>query len=109
MNPRTSLLLPFLAEDVFARVLHALALVGLGRAEPADLGRDLPDLLLVDAGDQDLGRLRRPDRDLQVLALQRRTIADAGDFQLLLVALGDAGDQVVHQRARRAPHRARAF
>src|SRR5215218_5108828 len=86
------LLLAFLAEDVFACVLHALALVGLGRPERADFCRDLPDLLLVDARDHDLGRLRRHDRDalgdridhvmaiaerdLQVLALQRRTIAD---------------------------------
>src|SRR5204862_4012101 len=109
----------------FALVLHALALVGLGRAERADLGRDLSDPLLVDAAHQDLGRPRRRDRDafrdridhvvavaerdLQVLALQRGAVADAGDLELLLEALGNAGDEVVHQRARGAPHRARAL
>src|SRR5215213_8111730 len=90
------LLLAFLAEDVFASILHALALVGLRRTERADFGGNLADLLLVDARDHDLGRLRRRDRDafrnriehlmtvterdLQVLALQRRAIADAGDL-----------------------------
>src|SRR6266571_470068 len=58
-----SLLLAFLAEDVFARVFDALALVGLGRPEIADLGRHLAHLLLVDAGDHDLGRARRGDLD----------------------------------------------
>src|SRR5712671_4812353 len=119
------LLLAFLAEDVFACVFDALALVGLGPAETADLGRDLADLLTVDPGDDDLGRLRRRDRDagrdridhvmavaerdLQILALHRRAIADAGDLELPLAALGDAGDQVGDQRARGAPHRARAL
>src|SRR5579885_764036 len=56
-------LLAFLAEDVLAGVLHALALVGLRRTETAQLGGNLADLLLVDAGDDDLGRLRRRDRD----------------------------------------------
>src|SRR5258708_3665387 len=90
-----SFLLPFLAEDVLVRILHALALVGLRRPVGPDLGRDLADLLLVDAGDDDLGRLRGRDldagrnrivdlvavaeRELQVLALDRRAIADAGD------------------------------
>src|SRR6185503_7045164 len=119
------LLLAFLAEDVFARVLHALALVRLGRPERADFGRDLADFLLVDAGDQDLGRFRRSnrdpfrdridhvvavaERDLQVLALQRGAEADAGDLELLLEALGDAGDEVGDERARGAPHRARTL
>src|SRR5262249_47042564 len=58
-----SLLLAFLAEDVLVRIPDALALVRLGRPEVADLGRHLPDLLLVDAGDDDLGRPRRGDRD----------------------------------------------
>ena len=43
-----------LAADVLARVAHALALVGLGLAQLADVGGDLADLLLVDA--------RRPSR-----------------------------------------------
>ena len=37
------LLLAFLAEDELARVLHALALVGLGAAIVADLGSHLAD------------------------------------------------------------------
>src|SRR3569832_1594516 len=57
------LLLTFLAEDVFAGVLHALALIGFRTAEAADFGGHLADLLLVDAGDDDFGRLRRCDRD----------------------------------------------
>src|SRR5690349_2912024 len=44
-------------------VAHALALVRLGRAVGADLGRDLPDLLLVDALDDDFRLLRRLDLD----------------------------------------------
>src|SRR6185369_128902 len=59
----SSLLLAFLAEDVFAGILHALALVGFGRTVAADFGGHLADLLLVDAGDHDLGRLRRRDGD----------------------------------------------
>src|SRR6185369_15562796 len=88
-------------------------------------GGHLADPLLVRPGDGDFGRLRRHDRDpfrdridhvmavaelqLQVLALHRRAIADAGDLELLFEALGDAGDQVVDQRPRRAPLRARAL
>src|SRR5262249_30666018 len=115
-----SFLLAFLAEDVLACVFDALALVGLRRPERADLGRDLPDLLLVDSGHYDLGRSRRrdcdalgdriahvvaePERDLQVLALHGGTIADAADFEALLESLGHAGDQIVDERARQAPH-----
>src|SRR5437899_8645261 len=58
-----SFLLAFLAEDVLARVFHALALVRLRRPERADLGRHLPDFLPVDPGDHDFGRPRRHDRD----------------------------------------------
>src|SRR5262245_101242 len=57
------LFLSFLAEDVLVGVFHALALVGLGRTESTDLGGDVPDLLLVDASDHDLGRFRRHNRD----------------------------------------------
>src|ERR1700676_151794 len=57
------LLLALLAEDELARVSDALALIGLGRPVVADIGRDLADLLLVDAGHHDLGRLRRHDGD----------------------------------------------
>src|SRR5471032_992515 len=53
------LLLAFLAEDVFAHVFHAFALVGLGRTVAANFGGNLADFLLVDSGNRDLGRLRR--------------------------------------------------
>src|SRR5690606_11202766 len=43
------LLLAFLAPDLFARVAHALALVGLRRTQLADDGGDLTDRLLVGA------------------------------------------------------------
>src|SRR6266576_5764724 len=92
-----SFLLAFLAEDVFARVLDALALVGFGLSESADFGGDVADLLLVDAGDDDLGRLGHRDGDalrdrvndivavaeldLKVLALHGGAIADAGDLE----------------------------
>src|SRR5512146_1504601 len=122
---RPLLLLPFLAEDVLVGVLDALALVGLGRTESADFGGHVPDLLLVDAGDHDLGRLWRRDRDalgnweidvvreaelqLQGLALHGGAIADAGDLQPLFETFGHARHDVGDQRARRAPHRARAL
>src|ERR1700709_656058 len=110
------LLLAFLAEDKFIGILHALALVGLRRTVAADLGGDLADALDIVAVDDDLGRLRHRDRDafrdriddvvavaerqLEVLALQRGAIADAGDLELLLETLGDAGDQIGHLRTR---------
>src|ERR1700722_14199683 len=117
------LLLALLAEDELARILDALALVGLGRPVVADIRRHLADLLLVDAGHHDLDRLRGHDgdaignrmddvvavaeRDLQVLALHARPIADAGDLQPPLEALADAGDQIGDQRPRGAPQGAR--
>src|SRR6202162_6164658 len=104
------LLLALLAEDELARIFDALALVGLGRPVVADIRRHLADLLLVDAGHHDLGRLRRHDgdavgnrmddvmavaeSDLQVLALHARPIAHAGDLQLPLEALGNASHQI---------------
>src|SRR6516225_12214186 len=50
---RASLLLTFLAVNIFAAIANALALVGLGGAGGADFRGELPDLLLVDAGDLD--------------------------------------------------------
>src|SRR5258705_7486920 len=88
-----SLLLAFLAEDVFARVFDALALVRLRLAEGTDYRGDVSDLLAIDAGNDNLGGLAHGDRDalrnrihdvvaiaeldLQVLALQRGAITDA--------------------------------
>jgi len=42
------------------------------------------------------------ERELQVLALQRGAVTDAGDLELLLETLGDALDQVGDLRARGA-------
>src|SRR5690606_30957743 len=97
------LLLAFLADNPLAGILHALALVGFRAAILADLGGDLANDLLVDAGHDDFGRLRHSDRDafgrliddimaeakreLQVLALHRRTVADAVDLELPLEAV----------------------
>src|SRR6266581_856985 len=116
-------LLAFLAEDELVRILDALALVRLRLAERPDFGRRLPDLLRIDPGDDDLGRLRHHDRDtlrnriddivriaelqLQILALQGGTIAHPADLELALVALGDALDQLGHQGAIGPPHGAR--
>ena len=52
------LLLAFLAEDEFASVLDALALVGLGAAVIADFSSGLTNFLLVGARDDYFGRLR---------------------------------------------------
>src|SRR5690606_10891681 len=120
-----SLLLAFLAEDVFAGVLHALALIGFRLAIAADLRCNLANPLLVDAGNHDFGRLRALDVDafrdriehfvaeteveLQVLALDRRTVANAVNFKRLREAFGHAVDEVLHQRAGQTPHRASAL
>src|SRR5215475_2021656 len=122
---RPLLLLPFLAEDVIVCVFHALALVRLRRAVTADLGSDLADFLLVDAGHDDFGRLRCGDRNafrdreiyvvrkaelqLQAFALDCSAESDAGDLESFLEAFGHARHEVGNQRARRAPHRARAL
>src|SRR5690606_36189527 len=47
-------LLGFLPEDLLVGILHALALVGFGRTEAADVGRQLTDLALVRPADDDL-------------------------------------------------------
>src|SRR5579862_2548237 len=57
------LLLRFFEHDGLARIAHALALVGLGGLDVADLGRDAAHQLLVDAADHDLGLRRRRHLD----------------------------------------------
>src|SRR6266481_2306570 len=117
------LLLAFLADDEFLLVLDALALVGLRLAEGADLGRNLADPLLVGTRNGDRGRLLALDRDVrrdrildvvavaqlqhQLLALDRRAVADAVDLQVPAEALGHALHQVARQVAGGAPHHAR--
>src|SRR5258708_24287530 len=116
---RPLFLLAFLAADMLGGVFDALALVGLGLAEGADHRRRLPDPLPIGAGNEDRGRLLAGDLDVagdreddvvavaqlqhQVLALDRRTVSDALDLQVLGEALGHAGDHVVDEGAHRAP------
>src|SRR5579872_1285365 len=57
------LLLALFQRDLLAGVAHAFALVGLGRANVANLGSGLTNLLPVRALDHDLGLARRLDRD----------------------------------------------
>src|SRR6185436_1389318 len=108
-----------LATNHFVAVLDALALVGIGLAETADLGRGLSDLLLVDAGDRDVAGLR-VDRDLDsfrnreadgmrvpelehdLAALDLGAVADADDVELALEALAHALDVVRHERSHEA-------
>src|SRR5258708_5085758 len=113
------LLLAFLAPDRLGRVLDALALVGLGRTQAADLGRKLADLLAVGAGDLNLGRLDRLDLDagrngnldvvaeaelqLQVLGIRLGAKADAVDLEVDGEAVRYAAHHVVREVARRAP------
>jgi hypothetical protein len=52
--------------------------------------------------------VRKAELHLQILALHRGAEADPVDLKFLLEAFGYARDQIVHQRPRRAPMRARA-
>src|SRR5690606_6997689 len=106
-----------------AHLADTFALVRLRRTERADLGSNLADHLLVSARDLDLGRLRRGERDaggrlvddrvrvterqLEILALQRRAVTDADQFQILGEAGRNAGHHVLDVGARGAPHRLR--
>src|SRR6478609_8226055 len=99
-----------LATALLARVANTLALVRVGLAQLADVGRDLTDELLVDAlhreagrvldGEADAGgsldedRVRVSERELEVRALRGDTVTRAVDLHLLLVALGDTEDHV---------------
>src|SRR5690349_19106325 len=119
------LLLAFFAEDVLTAILDALALVRLGLAPAADLGRDLADLLAIDAADLDGVLVGSLDVDAfgnrevhvvavtelkaQVLALGLGAVADAGDLEHLGEAFGHARDEVLHQRTLHAPRGAVAL
>src|SRR4029077_4421504 len=87
------------ALDALAGVADALALVGLGLAELANVGGHLSDELLVEAAHGDAGRLRHlerdagrrldvdrmreADRDLDLLgALRLGAVADADDLEV---------------------------
>src|SRR5205085_6313195 len=105
------LLLAFFAEDVLAAILDPLALVRLGFAPATDLGRDLADLLAIDAADFDRILVGSLDVDAfrnrevhvvaitelqaEVAALRLCAITHAGDLEHLGETFGDAGDQVL--------------
>src|SRR6202035_497000 len=115
---RSYLLAPGLA-DLAAQdlvgVLDALALVGVGPAQPADLGRHLTHLLAVGARDGDavgLGvdldldpgwdvedhRVRVAQGELHLRPLDLGAVADADDVELLDEAGGGALDGVGQER-----------
>src|SRR5438552_5827506 len=104
-----------LAVDDLTQVAHTLALVGLGLAQPPDVGRHLADELLVDTPHGDARRCRNLEGDAfgrvdrhhmaepqgqldAVGTLRRSAVADADDLELLGEPLGDADNHVVHQR-----------
>ena len=75
---------------------------------PDDLDRGLIRRLDLDAfRHRDVDVVAVAELQLQVLALRRGAIADAGDLEHLGEALGHAGDQVLHQRPLHAPEGAR--
>src|SRR5205085_11440647 len=96
-----------------------------GPADGTDLGGGLAGLLRIDADDKDLRLLRGRHRhafgdrvvylvgvaelEIEVPALHRRAVADAGDLQLALVTLSDPGDELGGQRAIGTPHGAGAL
>src|SRR5512138_1087826 len=116
-RPR-SLLLRFLQLDLLTRIAHALALVRLGRTERTDVGSHLSHALHIGAFHDDFrlrrrfdrdafrrdvdDRVRKPERQVQVLALCLGAITDADELELALIALADALDDVRKMRARRA-------
>src|SRR5581483_7732113 len=117
------LLLRFFTDYLLVGVAHAFALVGFGRTERANLRGYLADQLLVGALHHEIRLIRRFDRDavgnrvddrvriaereIQLLALHGGAETDADDGELLLEPLGDAGNHIVRQRARRSRNRAR--
>src|SRR6266545_3922410 len=112
----SSCALAYLAPHVLALVADALALVGLRRPHPANVGGSLADELLVDPLHDDLvrrrhlesnaglglddDRVREADRKLEVASAQCSTVAHALDLEALLEALRHTLDHVRDQRAR---------
>src|SRR5690606_14639211 len=107
-----------LADDALAVVAHSLALVWFGFARRADLGGELPHLLLVDPGDFDAlvhghhdvqpFRHFKIDRMAEAELQHERTPVEFAlpthtyDVEVLLVALGHALDHVPDQGPRSA-------
>src|SRR5687768_5852942 len=108
-----------LAPQHLVGVLDALALVGVGPAQAADLRRRLPDQVAVRSGDRhpvglavhldlDPRRDREDDRvgiaerELHGVALDLGLVAHADDLEGLREALGGAAHRVGVERARQA-------
>src|SRR5687767_7616611 len=105
-----------LAANDLVAVLDALALVGIGLAQRADLGSGLADLLAIDAGDGDvaglgfdgdvdpfrnreLHRMRVAELEHHLAALDLGAVTDADDVELALEAFAHTLDVVGHERA----------
>src|ERR1700712_1094144 len=117
--PFPLLLLAFLAEDCFACVFDALALVRLWSTIFADFGSHLTDALLVDTRDHDFRGLWHLDFDalwhgivhimavakieLKHLAIESSAVTHAVDFKRLRETFGHTLDHVLHHGARHAP------
>src|SRR3546814_1710786 len=72
--------------------------------DPRNLDRGLIGGLDLDPlGHREIDVVAVTELELEVLALRGSTIADAGDLEHLGEAFGDAGDEVLHQRALHAP------
>src|ERR1044071_2270040 len=101
----------FLANDLFAHVTDALAFVRFGRVVTADFSGDLADHLFARTFDGDLGvffnghldlvgnriidRVRVPQAQVHVLALNGGLEPDALDLEFLNEPFADALDHVV--------------
>src|SRR5438270_10483150 len=113
--------LRLLDHNPLADVANALALVRLGWTVGPNLGRDLPDLLLVDALDHDLRlqrrfdlhtlghpvhhRMRKTQRQIEFVARGLGAISDADQRELLFVTVDHALDHICDQSAQGAVHR----
>src|SRR5262245_59712599 len=102
--------LPNLLLQHFARVAHALLLIRVRLAHPANVRRYLTDQLSIDAGhdnvrllvdgdiypgrDVEDHRVRIAEREVHLLALELGAVTDTDDVELLLEPLGHARDGV---------------
>src|SRR5512138_3955636 len=106
--------LAFLATDDLLRVLDALALVRLGRAQAADLRGGEAEEVLVDALHREAGllrvhlggdalgeleddRVREAEGEVDLLPLHLGLEADAADLEAAVVPLHDALDRVLDE------------
>src|SRR5262245_31741290 len=77
------LLLRFLELDLLTHVAHTFTLVGLRRAERANVGGDLADLLDVRTLDRDFGLARGFDRDALGCRIDDRMRETESQIQVL--------------------------